>query len=138
MRILAIVLLASISSMAFADETPQVEPVSYYIAPGVLVTSFYTDADKAAESTKTVTQTAPSAPPHSSYVVAPSTMSMDYPSYWNQPTSATPTLIPARYYDTSNRFHMQQGGKTMTADDFDRWIEERGLRISGGRVVRVE
>jgi hypothetical protein len=137
MRILAIMLLVSISSLALADEPSKDKPVSYYIAPGVLVTSFYNDADKAAESAKAA-QPAATHSSQSSYGVAPSTMSVDYPSYWRQAASTTPMLTPTRYYDTPNRFYMQQNGKTMTADDFDRWVKERGLKISGGKVVQVE
>lgn len=34
--------------------------------------------------------------------------------------------------DTSKRFHMTQGGKQMTADDFDAWMKKNGYRVATG------
>lgn len=32
-----------------------------------------------------------------------------------------------------NRFEMTRDGKRMTADDFDAWMQARGIRIAGGK-----
>jgi len=37
-----------------------------------------------------------------------------------------------RLADPSNRFNMTQGGKKMTADDFDAWMKKNGYRVATG------
>jgi hypothetical protein len=33
----------------------------------------------------------------------------------------------------SNRFEMTQNGRRMSADDFDRWMKARGIRVAKGK-----
>lgn len=35
------------------------------------------------------------------------------------------------------RFNMTQGGKRMTADEFDAWMKSRGVRVAGRKVADV-
>lgn len=42
-----------------------------------------------------------------------------------KPAAPTPT-------DTSQRFHMTQDGKRMTAEDFDAWMKKNGYRVATG------
>jgi len=37
----------------------------------------------------------------------------------------------------SNRFDMTQNGRRMSADDFDRWMKARGIRIAKGAPKRA-
>lgn len=143
MRLLALTLLLFSSGAAMAQESSENKagdkPVSYYIAPGVLVTSFYADAEKATGGVDHLDNAIPvSTPMQDSYSPGAQTMNLEAPSYWNTQSTTPASYTTSRPQDTSNRFYMQQGGKTMTADDFDRWVQERGLKIKGSRVVRVE
>lgn len=36
------------------------------------------------------------------------------------------------------RFNMSQGGKRMTADEFDAWMKANGIRIAGAQPVKEE
>lgn len=52
----------------------------------------------------------------------------------------TPSLALAQQHsdrdpDGTLRFHMTQDGRKMTANDFDAWMAQRGLRVSGRQVV---
>ena len=50
-------------------------------------------------------------------------------------TKATAAKAPepaSRLADPSNRFNMTQGGKKMTADDFDAWMKKNGYRVATG------
>ena len=48
------------------------------------------------------------------------------------------TYKPKTEFDnTPWRFDMSQNGKRMTADAFDEWMKTRGLRVVGGKFVRV-
>lgn len=54
--------------------------------------------------------------------------------------TAAPVAVSAEGYvpktpfdNTPHRFDMQQGGKRMTAADFDAWMQARGYRVSKGR-----
>ena len=40
--------------------------------------------------------------------------------------------VETRLADPSNRFNMTQGGKKMTADDFDAWMKKNGYRVATG------
>lgn len=40
--------------------------------------------------------------------------------------------------DTSKRFLMTQGGKQMTADDFDAWMKKNGYRVATGAPAKAE
>lgn len=49
--------------------------------------------------------------------------------------AAKPAAAPqaeTRLADPSNRFNMTQGGKKMTADDFDKWMKQNGYRVATG------
>lgn len=35
----------------------------------------------------------------------------------------------------AHRFHMVQNGKSMTAEDFDAWLHQRGVRVLGAQSV---
>jgi len=55
-------------------------------------------------------------------------------------TQAATALVSADGYvpktpfdNTPHRFDMQQGGKRMTASDFDAWMQARGYRVSKGK-----
>lgn len=37
--------------------------------------------------------------------------------------------------DGTLRFHMTQDGRQMTANDFDSWLAQKGLRVAGGQVL---
>jgi len=37
-----------------------------------------------------------------------------------------------------NRFEMTRDGKRMTADDFDAWMQARGIRVAGGKTADDE
>lgn len=39
--------------------------------------------------------------------------------------------------NTPWRFDMSQNGKRMTADEFDAWMKARGLRVVGGKFLRI-
>jgi len=42
--------------------------------------------------------------------------------------------VPKTQYDnTPHRFDMEQGGKRMTAADFDAWMQARGYRVAKGK-----
>ncbi len=44
--------------------------------------------------------------------------------------------VPKTPFDnTPHRFDMQQGGKRMTAADFDAWMQARGYRVSKGKTA---
>lgn len=44
--------------------------------------------------------------------------------------------VPKTPFDnTPHRFDMQQGGKRMTAADFDAWMQARGYRVSKGKAA---
>lgn len=43
------------------------------------------------------------------------------------PASSAPVAV-----GKSNRFEMIQNGRRMSADDFDRWMKARGIRIAEG------
>jgi hypothetical protein len=43
------------------------------------------------------------------------------------PASSAPVAV-----GKSNRFEMTQNGRRMSADDFDRWMKARGIRIAEG------
>jgi hypothetical protein len=43
------------------------------------------------------------------------------------PSSPAPVAV-----GKSNRFEMTQNGRRMSADDFDRWMKARGIRIAEG------
>lgn len=45
---------------------------------------------------------------------------------------------PATPYSGGNRFNMTQNGKKMTADDFDAWMREKGIRVAGGKAPEQE
>lgn len=52
---------------------------------------------------------------------------------------AQPDVIDAATYqpktehdNTPYRFNMEQGGKRMTADEFDAWMKARGVRVAKG------
>jgi hypothetical protein len=36
---------------------------------------------------------------------------------------------------TSGRFYMTQNGRRMTADDFDAWMQAKGIRVARGKQV---
>ena len=58
-------------------------------------------------------------------------------------TSVPAATDPAAYKpqtefdNTPWRFDMNQNGKSMTADEFDAWMNAKGLRVVGGKFVRV-
>ena len=43
-----------------------------------------------------------------------------------------------RLADPSNRFNMTQGGKKMTADDFDAWMKKNGYRVATGAPAKAK
>lgn len=48
------------------------------------------------------------------------------------PASANGYVPKTPYDNTPHRFDMEQGGKRMTAADFDAWMQARGYRVSKG------
>src|SRR5690606_20914621 len=55
-----------------------------------------------------------------------------------QPTPTTGvdpnTYVPQTAHDnTPWRFNMQQDGKSMSADEFDAWMKQRGVRVATGQ-----
>lgn len=50
------------------------------------------------------------------------------------PAASTPQAAPGSgAQPDGNRFYMQQGGRTMTAEEFDRWMAARGIQVATGR-----
>ncbi|GAB3389334.1 hypothetical protein [Lysobacter fragariae] len=43
-----------------------------------------------------------------------------------------PAPVEKKTAADSNRFNMTQNGKQMTADDFDKWMKAKGIRVAGG------
>lgn len=44
------------------------------------------------------------------------------------------TYVPKTEHDnTPWRFNMTQGGRSMTADEFDAWLKKRGVRVATGK-----
>lgn len=43
------------------------------------------------------------------------------------------TAAPAPVAPTAQRFDMTQGGKRMSADDFEAWMKARGIRVATGK-----
>ena len=52
----------------------------------------------------------------------------------NDPAAYKPKT---EFDNTPWRFDMSQNGKRMTADEFDAWMKARGLRVVGGKFLRV-
>jgi hypothetical protein len=48
---------------------------------------------------------------------------------------AAPKMAVSSPHDTSNRFLMTQGGRQMTADDFEAWMKAHGIRVAKGTPV---
>lgn len=46
----------------------------------------------------------------------------------SKPQAAAPVVA-----GKSNRFEMTQNGRRMSADDFDRWMKARGIRVAKGK-----
>lgn len=109
MRVLILTLLVSAAPHAFASTPAPTEraAVSYQIAPGVSVTSFYEHADQATGGFQAPNRAIEVyTPMNVNYSAAPATLNLD-----------------------ANRFYMKQGDKIMTADDFDAWMQQRGHTI---------
>src|SRR5690606_28265825 len=58
-----------------------------------------------------------------------------------QPTAAgmvdPSTYVPRTEHDnTPWRFNMTQGGKNMTAEEFDQWLKQRGVRVATGKPTK--
>lgn len=82
--------------------------MSYFIAPGVSVTAFYEEAEAATGGFQMGASAVPVSTPLSPV---------------HGPSAATLSL------DEGRRFQMQENGKSMKADDFDKWIQANGLRV---------
>ena len=48
-------------------------------------------------------------------------------------TSSKPQAPAPVITGKSNRFEMTQNGRRMSADDFDRWMKARGIRVAKGK-----
>jgi OOP family OmpA-OmpF porin len=47
------------------------------------------------------------------------------------------TYVPKTEHDnTPWRFNMTQGGKSMTAEEFDQWLKQRGVRVATGKPTK--
>ena len=50
-----------------------------------------------------------------------------------------PTSVPPIAVGKANRFEMTQQGRHMSVEDFDVWMEARGIRIAkGARIVSAD
>lgn len=79
--------------------------------------------------------TTPQQPP------APATADQATPVAPTEPAPGSDVIDPSTYVpktehdNTPWRFNMTQGGRSMTADEFDAWLKKRGVRVATGKAA---